>query len=713
MDASTSGSFVKELHRDLARKYRMHAATVEDIWRSFDRYQREICLKAGARDGIVLKHSLDTSIGIVYKIIPEWNLHDITERGPEFFLDLLKHRATRPLFEQYCSGVNGEAGDHAFILETMRTRGLRHAESFKNCYMFFLDAGKYGQSYEVLSDTADKVREGFEPAIRAGLCIPRSTGELILQRQVTLLQSLNIMIEDILDQGSKSRDRTERPKKSDAVESAALSKLPIHTPSTKLSLPDLVSSALDQRDLLKEYLGLLLTEPVVLGHAVNIWFFSRPELVPDEKGRRLPMHTDRYISGAFFEAIHGAVKAAATWDYTSRLLELLESRASDKVYRVIILQELSNICHLEYGRAQAIFKRHVQSCTGSEWFYRLSNVHDKGGNTRVAMRDNPEKLTRADPQLHYILRLCRSQTNASEAVEWLKKLSGLHESHPMEREKLDEREVDALYDLAVIIEFIKDFSSTISMPPFSRKKGQMFVSRSQDLEAELNQLKTKIDLSDYAVPIDHLLEPGMSQNALETLDRFVVETAGTNIGFLYQDLVEECFADLQNQYQQVTDIVSQRGKIELPLLAIPAPQSPEKQLEERKQKDKTRPPHSAAYEIVPRPDTPIQEESLPPSQTYKVRPSTAEVFSNLFPKSQSRGSVSWEAFQAALAEIGFSALPKYGSVYTFFPPDNMEVKKPLTLHRPHKSRIEGYKALSFARRLKRLYGWNEQTFQIA
>lgn len=712
MDASTIASGVKELHGDLARKYRMHAATVEDIWRSFDTYQRAICMKAGAMDGIVLKHSLDTSMGNVYKFIPEWNLRDITERGPEFFLDLLKHRAIRSLFEQYCSGVNGEAGDHAFILETMRTRGLRHVESFKNCFTFFLDAERYGQSFEVLSDD---VLEGFEPAIRAGLCIPRSTGELILQRQITLLQSLNIMIEDILDQGSKSRDRTERPKKSNVMKSATLSKLLIHTPSTKLSLPELLSCALDQRELLKEYLSLLSTEPVVLAHAVNIRFFSRPELVPDEKGRRLPVHTDRYISGAFFEALHDAIKAAATWDYISRLLELLKSHASDKdkVYRAIILQELSNICHLEYGRAQAIFKRHVQSDTGSGWFYRLSNVHDKGGNTRVAMRDNPEKLTRADPQLHYILRLCQSQANASEAVEWLKKLSGLHESHPMEREKLGETEVDALYDLAVIIEFIKDFSSTISMPPFSRKKGQMFVSRLHDLEAELDQLKSKIDLSDYAVPIDHLLEPGISQKALETLDRFVVGTAGTNIGFLYQDLVEECFANLQNQYQQVTDVINQRGKSESPLLAIPAPQSPEKQLEERKQKNKTRPPHSAAYEIVPRPDTPIQEESLPLSQTYKVRPSTAEVFSNLFQKSQSRGSVSWEAFQAAMAEIGFSALPKYGSLYTFFPPNNMEVKRPVTLHRPHKSQIEGYKALSFARRLKRLYGWNEQTFQIA
>ena len=52
------------------------------------------------------------------------------------------------------------------------------------------------------------------------------------------------------------------------------------------------------------------------------------------------------------------------------------------------------------------------------------------------MKGNAEDLTRADPQLHYMLRLCQSETNASKAVDWIKNLSELHETHPMEREKL-------------------------------------------------------------------------------------------------------------------------------------------------------------------------------------------------------------------------------------------------------------------------------------
>ncbi|KAJ2978078.1 hypothetical protein NUW58_g7610 [Xylaria curta] len=103
----------------------------------------------------------------------------------------------------------------------------------------------------------------------------------------------------------------------------------------------------------------------------------------------------------------------------------------------------------------------------------------------------------------------------------------------------------------------------------------------------------------------------------------------------------------------------------------------------------------------------------PPPKPIRVKPATAEVFSTLFDKAEARGSVPWVNFEAALAELGFSVIPKFGSVFTFFPPDDMSIQKPITLHRPHKSRIEGHLLLIFARRLNRLYGWKQETFQIA
>ncbi|PHH85550.1 hypothetical protein CDD83_255 [Cordyceps sp. RAO-2017] len=499
MDEPTNHGMVKELHEDLARKYKTIGPRVETIWRSFDKGKRTRCLKAGAEDGVVLRHPLDPALGNVCKFMPEWNLRDIAEPGSDFLLHLLRHRATKSLYEQYCEGANGAPGDRDLIIDMMLTRNLRHVDSFKDCFTIFLDNDQYGMSSRMVSHHAETLAK-LQPAIQAGVCVPQSTGELILMRQLYLLQSLNILVEDILDQGSQTRDRKDRPKKPDDAATAALSKLAIDTPSAQPTLPDLMASARDQRDSLEDYLTLLCSEPVVLAHAVNMSFFGRPELVADEKGRRLPVHTDKYTSAAFFDVIHGAIKAAAIWKYIAHLLELLESSASDKVYRAIVLQEISNICHLEYSRAQAIFRQYVQTCTGAKWFRRASNGLDSVGNPRVTMKGDPEELTRADPQLHYMLRLCQTDTNASKAVGWLTKLSELHAAHPAEREKLLPAEADSLSDLAVIVAFIQDLSPAVSMPSFSRKKRQAFVARSQGLEAELNQLKKQVDLRDFAAP---------------------------------------------------------------------------------------------------------------------------------------------------------------------------------------------------------------------
>lgn len=207
MNTVSNGNAVKELHRALARKYKKHAATIESTWRSLDRNQRARCLLAGAAGGAILKHASDQSRGEAYKIVPEWNLRDITEPGPEFLVDMLRHRATKPLFEQYCAGTNGAPGDRAFIQEMIRTKGLSHAQRFKHCYTFFLDDGKYGTSYRIMSDLAGAMA-AFTPAIRAGLALPQSTGELILQRKATLLQSLDILIEDILEKSDNAATTT-------------------------------------------------------------------------------------------------------------------------------------------------------------------------------------------------------------------------------------------------------------------------------------------------------------------------------------------------------------------------------------------------------------------------------------------------------------------------------------------------------------------------
>ncbi|KAK0653029.1 hypothetical protein B0T16DRAFT_435514 [Cercophora newfieldiana] len=663
---------VRDLHKDLVRKYKRHGDAICRHWRSFGAAQRTSCMRAGAVNGELLKHSLDASMGNVCKFIPEWNLRDITKPGSDALLDLFDHRTSKDLCEQYCFEI--------------------------------------WQSFDIAPAHRDEVFAGLASAVNAGLLVPYEIGQLVLNRQLYLLQALNIMIEDILEEGSKTRNTTSPPKPQDPTTLAdAVSHLTVGSKPAKISLPDLVATAADQRDALQDYLGLLSTHPVVFCSDVNATFFSRPEVVPDEKGRMLPALTDKHISPAVFDSVHNAVRSAAIWNYLSRLLELLEANP-DKVLRPIILQELANVCNLEYSRAQAAFKRQVQTGTGAKWFKRLYNVNDKAGNALVTMKGNSDELASSDPQLHYMLRLCHPDTTAQKAVSWIKKLGDLHESRPEERDKLHEREVQAVFDLAIIIGFIHDLSPAVSMPGLSRKKCQHFVSRTKDLEAELNELKKDIDLLDYASPIDNLLEPGMAQSALDALDQFVIERAGTKMGFLYEDLIQDCLADLQKQHQQAKAKLEKVEYAAPPVLYIP--EKREERVEQRKEKEKTRPSHSSVYEIAPQSTRPKEPDNLP-TMSFNVTSTAARVFSTLFSKALARGSVSWASFGAAMAELGFSVVPKFGSVYTFIPPSTLAVQKPLTLHRPHKSHIEGHLIPIFAQRLKRTYGWGEESFVVS
>ncbi|CAI7609727.1 unnamed protein product [Penicillium palitans] len=518
----------------------------------------------------------------------------------------------------------------------------------------------YATSYEIVAKEALAV---FEPAIRARVCLPQSVGE-----------------------------------------AAALSK---PTTQKKRTLSDLVVSTRDHQDTLEGYIGLLSTEPVVLAHDVNIWFFSRPELVPDEKGRRLPVHTDKYISAAVFESVHSSIQAAAL--VSSRRIP--EKSAEDKASRAILLQEISNICQLELNRAQTLFKRHVQTSTGSKWFKRTSNVYDSAGNPRVGIKGKPEDIATSDPQLHYMLRLCQPKLTIPNATACITKLGEYHKSHPQEREELEDREADALGDLAIIIGFIQDLSSVIPIPSFSNNKGQMFASKAQELKSEFNQVKDQLDLLDFVVPIDNLLEPGVANGALKKLDQFAIEKFGTKMGFLYQDMVTDCLSRIQDQCNEAKAKLAQGLKAEWSSTPVKTPELTVVRVEQRRQKEKTRPSHSSIYDIVT-PELPSPQEPVSLPRTFKIDESTAEIFARLFSKSESRGPVAWAAFAEAMAKLGFSISPKYGSVYTFYPPDSMTVQKSFTVHRPHQSKMEGYRVLMVARRLRSLYGWSEETFQV-
>lgn len=205
----------------------------------------------------------------------------------------------------------------------------------------------------------------------------------------------------------------------------------------------------------------------------------------------------------------------------------------------------------------------------------------------------------------------------------------------------------------------------------------------------------------------------MAEGALMALDRFVADRTGAEMGFLYQDLIENCLSEVQDQYRQEKKMKTQM-ELQTP---IPETPSPSVRIEQRREKYKTRPPHSSVYSIAPTAEDQDPEAKQTAETTaplFKVRQDTFDVLTTLFKSSpESRGSIRWTEFEAAMTDLKFTILPRFGSVFKFIPPQDSNIKRSITFHRPHQSRIEGYRLLAFARRLRRRFGWHEKSFEAA
>lgn len=348
-------------------------------------------MRGSVGDGQVLQHSRDTALDNLFHFIPEWNLRDIIS-GPDHFLDMLKFRATTDLSDQVVTS-DGPHIDHA-----MKQYGLCNSSTGWNTdhFMVFRIAEGYGRVMK-LNVPYSVFRERAPILISSGLCVPAATGELILQRQKSLLQFLNHLVEETLDLGPETRGQHDSTKARDTTVAVttALSVMRLEPPTQKLSLADVLSQCLEQKLALEDYLHLLQNEPQVLDSGAMSMYYSRPELVPDERGRINPAMTDVHLSAALDEMVTSAVQAIADWDHILRLLQLLESFSS-KSKRPIILDELANACHLEYRRAQAALKRQMSSpfSFASKSFQRNGTSQDM---PKIKIKGRPADWTVADP----------------------------------------------------------------------------------------------------------------------------------------------------------------------------------------------------------------------------------------------------------------------------------------------------------------------------
>lgn len=426
------------------------------------------------------------------------------------------------------------------------------------------------------------------------------------------------------------------------------------------------------------------------------------------------MFTDKYLSVAFFEVVCNAVKSIVTWEYIVRLVRMLEEGGlEDKIKRPLVVQELSNTCHLEYQRAQSTLRHQASRGVAYKNFRRTTT----GGISKIAIKGQPSDYTVSDPQLHYILRLCHQDTKYADAVQWIKKLDDHNARYPDDRKRLSDDQALAIGDLAIIVSFMHTLSTSLAMVAGSKKLGVLFTGRTAELNTELAQYKTEADFGDHLVPTDNLLQPDAAVNALKMLDSFILDRAGASLGSLYEDLLQGCLDDVEKRYLDTKLSLETAQKQQQQKPPVPPkteePKPASFRIEQRREKAKTRPEDAPkAYDITASAPAEIKviEE---PAPRFKVKPSTASVFQTIFSKAKARGSVQWADFAAAMADWGFSVTPKYGSVFTFNPPESMGAPRSITLHRPHVSEIEGYKLLIFSKRLHKTYNWTAETFEVS
>ncbi|KAK5637034.1 hypothetical protein RRF57_012746 [Xylaria bambusicola] len=273
---------------------------------------------------------------------------------------------------------------------------------------------------------------------------------------------------------------------------------------------------------------------------------------------------------------------------------MLYNSYTDKGQRTTLLQEIISVCGLEFNRTQMILKRQMSTTkNGRRFFKRIANTHDNG-NARIILKGKPESLAPHDKQLRYILCLCQPRMTASNAAEWLEKLDELYITDPSKRLELDMRVIDALGDLANIVGYTKLLSDVFPLSGINCKEGQRFVTRLRELEEELNQLKSEIDLSGFASSFTIPLQPEVARAALKEFKEFIINKAGTEIGFLYYDLLSDCMESVKKEIKpqakeddaQKTDKVFKDKEISS---QFGSPKDHEVRVQERRQREKTRP----------------------------------------------------------------------------------------------------------------------------
>ncbi|KAL2884323.1 hypothetical protein SGCOL_000264 [Colletotrichum sp. CLE4] len=637
--------------RSLVRLYELHGETLLTYWKGLDRTGREFVLRNSSVCRI-LSNITSPGTEFAHFLGPEWNHGSITNPDDNFFADILKHRATSSLTEQYNNGVNGVQGDCDFTCE-------RFADHFAPCLvqydgdiMCFADCEEYPRTvnivvyYQAMADIKTDHT----------LWVPEPVGELIVARQMFWVETLHravVFMLTVLATDQKHPKCTCHEHHSGEAHSTT--DPPKLTLTSDSGLRPFINFTKAEEDEAVVWLQKVLSKPdILLMEATNY-----------------VEELDKYVGHCILDSYYAAEKDANTSYYIRVLLcaihTLDHSRKTTK-RREFLLQELANVLHLKFLKVLEDVKRWIQCGKAERHFKRVPNTYDHLGSEIVVFKDRV--IDNKNRKMYYGMQLCKPGLTHRQAAFWLTKLAPYYENRrlgyvtmvPEGVELSDFHTSINFSNLNLLVSFISDLDKCLCLPPVSDTKGQLYISRVNQLEADLAIVKRNLDLRRIVPDIDQLADPLVSSAAKDKVAGAIEKKLGTCLADHCWKLVQSCV----DNFPDLGHYESSRVSFDVCFQKLSCKCDTGASTEPAKKKKKRKPKKKKAKQLT---------EQFDDQQEFEDTDALAvEDLSTLLPPSKAEGSSSCDELGTTMSDVPYSNEPALdlsaGSVSLSVPKDS-------------------------------------------
>ncbi|OHE92492.1 hypothetical protein CORC01_12210 [Colletotrichum orchidophilum] len=183
----SSPGLLRQTHHELVRLYEQHGPALVSYWKRLEQLDRDALMKNGSTC-FILRNADSPCTVFSHFLGPEWNAEQITNPDSDAFLDILHHRATTSLSEQFRNGMNGAPGDCDFV--RARFNQYIFLDQFDGNFMSFQDGEEYARSVDlgIYSHAIANLETEHS------LWVPEPIGELVVARQIFFAELLHRVI---------------------------------------------------------------------------------------------------------------------------------------------------------------------------------------------------------------------------------------------------------------------------------------------------------------------------------------------------------------------------------------------------------------------------------------------------------------------------------------------------------------------------------------